>query len=61
LFDVQDVSLAPGGEGNELAATLRLAVFVYTGAPLAVPETQTTPSDSDTDVAVSAGAAEGSS
>jgi Tfp pilus assembly protein PilO len=61
LFDVQDVSLVPGGEGNELAATLRLAVFVYTGAPLTLPETQTTPSDSDTDVAVSAGAAEVSS
>jgi Tfp pilus assembly protein PilO len=62
LFDVQDVSLAPSGtESNQLAATLRLAVFVYTGTPLAAPETETTPSDSETDVAVSAGATEGSS
>ena len=42
LFDVQSVGLTPGGAGApELTAAIRLAAFVYTGAPLPAPATTT--------------------
>jgi hypothetical protein len=43
LFDVDSVSLSPGGTGaNELGATIQLSVFVYTGTTPPPPATTTT-------------------
>jgi Pilus assembly protein, PilO len=56
LFDVQTIGLTPGGEGApELSASIRLATFVYTGAPLPVTDpTTTTGSDSSSESATAA-------
>ena len=49
LFDVQTVDLTPvGAEGSDLNASIKLAAFVYTGAPLPAADTTTTAADAAT-------------
>ena len=49
LFDVQTVDLTPSGaEGSDLTASIQLAAFVYTGAPLPAADTTTTAPDAAT-------------
>ena len=49
LFDVQTVDLTPAGaEGSDLNASIKLAAFVYTGAPLPAADTTTTAADAAT-------------
>ena len=49
LFDVQTVDLTPSGtEGSDLNASIHLAAFVYTGAPLPAADTTTTAADAAT-------------
>jgi type II secretion system (T2SS) protein M len=52
LYDVDKVSLTPGGLApNELTAAVNLSTFVYTGVPLPTPSTQTTTTSGTEDTA----------
>ena len=46
---MQTVDLTPAGaEGSDLNASIQLAAFVYTGAPLPAADTTTTAADAAT-------------